>query len=276
MRNIAVLGGDKRQKYLADFLKEDGYNTIRLFDGGNAISIDSAFDTVVLPMPISRDGFTLNAPLHTDSIHLSYIFGLCSGKAVFGGGATNAIKQMAKEYDIEIQDYLSRDELGIKNGVATAEGAIAEAIFNTEHTLWGSRILIVGNGKIGKALAKILDSMGAVVSVSARKAADLAQIEANGIHSLPTAEIASVLPRCNIVFNTVPAPVLGIKELSCCRNDALIIELASAPGGIDTTTAKRLNLRVLNLPSLPGRFSPVSAAKYIEEAILNISKEVGL
>jgi len=271
---IAVLGGDRRQGCLAQMLCLEGYEAQLLFCGGNATKKEAfkalgEADAIILPLPATRDGVTLNAPNFDESILLSEILEACQDKPILSGGSWASA-------EARVINYADRGEFKIKNGLATAEGAIALAIDKTNRTLAGSRALVIGYGYIGKPLARMLDSMGSIVTASARKTTDLAYIEANGIDAVHTQNIASVIGECDIIFNTVPAPVLGKRELAYCKSEALIIELASSPGGIDTTTAGRLRLNIINAPSLPGKTAPYSAAGYIKETVLNIFKEMEL
>lgn len=137
------------------------------------------------------------------------------------------------------------------NAIPTAEGAIEIAISETPVTIHGSKCLVLGYGKIGKILTKDLYGMGAVTYAAARKYADLAMIEGHGYEPLPMSVLESRINDFDIIFNTVPALVLDDKVLSGVRKDALIIDLASKPGGVDFEAAKKYGLRVIWALSLP-------------------------
>ena len=77
----------------------------------------------------------------------------------------------------------------------------------------------------------------------------------------------------DIIFNTVPACVLDAQKLRRQSPDTLVIELASAPGGIDRATAAECGIRVIDAPSLPGKTAPKTAAEYIKEAVYNMLEE---
>ena len=74
----------------------------------------------------------------------------------------------------------------------------------------------------------------------------------------------------DIVINTVPALVLTRSELEMMKKDALIIDLASKPGGTDFEAAQRLGRRVVHALALPGRTAPITSGKIIAEAVRNI------
>ena len=71
-----------------------------------------------------------------------------------------------------------------------------------------------------------------------------------------------------LVFNTVPATVLDEQRLATLPEGAILIELASAPGGFDPAQALAHRLKVCSAPGLPGKYSPESAAAFIGQYIL--------
>ena len=56
----------------------------------------------------------------------------------------------------------------------------------------------------------------------------------------------------------------------------VMIDLASAPGGIDIHAAKEHGLKVIWALSLPGKHSPYTAGKIIAQTIIQILKEEGM
>ena len=118
------------------------------------------------------------------------------------------------------------------NDVPTCEGALQLAMEQTEHTLQGASCLVIGYGRIGALLAHKLHALDAAVTVSARSPRDFARIEADGMRALDTRSLAGRLSAFQLIFNTVPAPVLGAAELSSLSTGCLVIDLASLPGGI--------------------------------------------
>ncbi len=159
------------------------------------------------------------------------------------------------------------------NDVPTCEGAIQLAMEQTEYTLQGAACLVVGYGRIGALLARKLQALGANVTVSARSARDFARIEANGLPALDTCRLAGHLAKFQIIFNTVPAPILGAAELSELAPGCLIIDLASMPGGIDVDAKLPPSCRLLHALSLPGRVAPLTAACAIHDTIITILQE---
>ena len=161
------------------------------------------------------------------------------------------------------------------NAVPTAEGAIQIAMEELPITLHGARVLVIGYGRLGRALAPRLSALGARVSVAARKYAALAWAESFNWGTERIGQLAGWLCGYDLVVNTVPAPVLGEAELEELKPDCLVIDLASKPGGVDFAAAARLGRKVVWALSLPGKTAPVTAGRAIQTAIYNILSELG-
>ncbi len=159
------------------------------------------------------------------------------------------------------------------NDIPTCEGAIQLAMEQTAYTLQGSRCLVIGYGRIGAQLARKLRALDAQVTVSARSPRDFARIQSAGMQTLDTRSLAGQLGGFDLIFNTVPSPVLGAPELAELLPDCLVIDLASLPGGISPDTQPPPSCRVLHALSLPGRVAPLSAARAIHDTVCTILQE---
>lgn len=262
---ISVIGGDKRFLYTSKRLSDLGHTVLCAATEKPDSTLTQALkaQAIVLPMPVSRDGITLNAPLYDKSIKLCDVLSQLDGKQLLLGGITKI------DYP-NYYDYYNNEDFLYKNSAVTAEGAIQTAFNNTAYSLIGSRILVVGYGRLGKALCKRLISFECKLTASARKHSDFEQISRLGINCVNTLELESIINDFDIVFNTVPYTVLGKQVLQNAKRDALFIELASAPYGIDMQYAKEQNLCVKLEASLPSRCAPVSAGKFIADAVNDI------
>lgn len=146
----------------------------------------------------------------------------------------------------------------------------------TAFTIQGSHCLVLGCGRIGLLLAQKLHALHAKVTVSARSARDFARLSASGLRSIDTRRLTGQLSGFDIVFNTIPAPILGASELAELSAPCLLIDLASLPGGIAPDTPIPPSCRVLHALSLPGRVAPLSAARAIHDMVLTILREEGI
>ncbi|NLB28682.1 MAG: NAD(P)-binding domain-containing protein [Clostridiales bacterium] len=146
----------------------------------------------------------------------------------------------------------------------------------TAITIWGAKILVIGYGRIGKAVAARLRALGADVTVSARTPSDLAWIRVNGYTPALTGELDDTLSGYDVIVNTVPARILGEQRLSEIADTSLCLDLASKPGGIDFPAAARLGVRAMWALSLPGEVAPTTSGMIIRDTVYNILREQGV
>lgn len=284
---VSVIGGDLRQLTIASLLKAEGYHVF-LYGFDKDIRLDAlesepdrdfvmSADIIILPVPVTFDGVTINSPYSLSPMTVEeFIYGVNPSAIVFGGQIQPNLQKALEDNSIAYRDYLKREELAIRNAVPTAEGAIEIAISETPITIHRSKSLVLGYGKIGKILSRDLCGMGAQTYVEARKYADLAMIEGHGCTPLPLGELKKHINEFDIIFNTVPALMLDDEMLSRVKRDALIIDLASKPGGVDFEAAKTYGVRVIWALSLPGKTAPSTSGAIIKDTIMNIINELGV
>lgn len=282
---VSVIGGDLRQITLGHELKKEGYHVFLYgFDKyGENTNLDEEddldyilnSDIIILPVPVTFDGININSPFAEFPLSLeNFLDGINPSALIFGGQIKPNLKNALDEKRIKYCDYLLREELSVRNAVPTAEGAIKIAIEETPITIHGSKCLVMGYGRIGKILSRMLQGLGANVWVEARKYADLAMIEGHGYEPLSLNELKNYINEFDIIFNTIPALILDEKMLMHIKKDALIIDLASRPGGVDFQAAKIIGLKVIWALSLPGKVAPVSSGIIIKDTIMNIINEL--
>lgn len=274
---FVVLGGDKRSLELVRLLGVDDHNVRNLVKPNSENISFEKNEIVIGPLPFSHDNDTLNAPYYDNDLMIEDLIKLLTKDQYFFGGKINdKYLYMAKEYRINLIDYFKREEIQVLNAIPTAEGAIKVAMDNLLTTIHNSNVLILGYGRIGKALANLANNMGANTYVAARSVGDLASIENLRYYPIKLKNMDKELDQVDIIFNTIPALVLNKEYLNNLRKDTLIIDLASKPGGVDCNRARQLGLNVNHALGLPGKYAPVTAAKTIKETIYNIIDERGI
>lgn len=282
---FALCGGDERQVRLLRQLREDGHEVRALALDEAALPMGAAVcetaeeallgaDCVVLPLPASRKRGYLNSPLSAGERSLAELFASVSeGQLVCAGMADEALYSLAEKRGAVLRDYYEREELLAVNAAATAEGAVAVLLSETEGALYGRSVLITGWGRVARALAPRLNGMAMRVAVAARREADRAWIAALGYDALDIESMGENLRVFDAAVNTVPAPVLTAGVLSELKPGTLVVELASKPGGVDFDAARAFGLRAVRAPGLPAKYAPESAAAAIRRALYSIIGE---
>ncbi len=292
---LALLGGDARQCYLARELAERGYETAVWglggeLDIGNAVrcrdavsAIDSAA-AVVLPLPASLDGITVNCgDSEVDKLKLLSLLDYCE-VPIFGGRLGESFRLSASARKRRVIDYFESETLQIKNATPTAEGAIYLAMQNMKKTLSGSRAAVVGYGRIGRMLACLLAKIGASVTVAARNLRQLAEASSFGNETIRISSsyaLGGLGALCeegnfDVIFNTVPARLFDKEVIEMLPKDILLIDLASVPGGVDFAAAKERGINALWALSLPGKYAPESAGRIIADTLDELFESEGI
>ena len=275
---FALIGGDRRTAHLARLLLRDGHR-LRSFALERAelpaeVSRESCLqscvygaDCVLLPLPAERGG-RLHAPLSAEELGMpALIEALWPGQLLIGGALREETVTAALRGGLRVADLLRQPALAVGNAALTAEGAIGRLIEHSERALWSGRALVLGWGRIGRILALRLSALGAAVTVAARSARDRAMAEALGCAAADYAGLDGILGDFDFIVNTVPARVLTEGMLCLIRPDALLLELASPPGGFDRTLAQNIGLHAVAAPGLPGETAPEAAALLLRQAV---------
>ena len=157
----------------------------------------------------------------------------------------------------------------------TAEGCLALLLQLRRRTIWESDFLVLGYGRIGRAVARRLDLLGGHTTVAARNAVQRANARCAGHRAAPLDRLPVLLAKHDTVINTIPAPVLPRKMLEKLPRGALVIDLASLPGGTDFDAAEALGIRAEHALALPGKCAPDTAGALIAQTVLTILQERG-
>lgn len=259
-RRFLLTGNDLRQRYLKELLEQKGYMA-ELVQDIEKVDIGK-YDAVLLPVSDSPGCYRL---IKDKLKNHQYVFGC------------NLAEQQNREVTAsqagtgaKVIEYMQRDSVAYKNAIATAEGAVAEAIIRSTINLCGSSSLVLGYGRCGKILADRLVQMYSVVTVMERKEELRAEAQGCGCRAVRF-QIPAFLQRegrkYDFVFNTVPAMVLDSRCLKLLNRNVTIIDIASKPGGVDYEYCRVHQMNAVNALGLPGKYAPKTSAEILLEVI---------
>jgi dipicolinate synthase subunit A len=267
---VFVCGGDIRSIYIADFFKSNGY-LVKTFglekDGKESLDDVKDADIVILGLPAVTDGI-INMPLSSYRLELDRLIEMCKkGTFISGGRIRREDFCKAERCGTNLTDY-SEDELFmVENAFYTAEGAVCEIVKNTAKSLCNMKILIVGSGRISKAICTLLSSSPACLTVSARSKVKMQDFVHMGINTLWPVEDMS---EYDVIVNTVPAEILTEKSLSTIKNDTVILDLSARPGYVNKDVCHKYNINLLCLPGIPKLSAPRSAGESAARAVMRM------
>ena len=275
-RNIWLVGGDERQAVLAGLLAGDG-NKVQVYGMEQRLCCEPTLDSigqadcVILPLPAVDEKGVLHTPLSDRCLPAGeLLIRLKPGQLVLAGKASPWLKAAAESLDLVVADYFAQEELALRNAIPTAEGAIRIAMEALPITLHGARVLILGFGRLGVALGPRLRSLGAHVTVAARRREQRVSAQLLNLDSEAMDGMKEWLHSYDLVINTVPAMVLGVEELAALKEGTVVLDLASLPGGVDDESAAALHVKVIHALGLPGKEAPLTAACYLRDTVYHL------
>lgn len=273
------VGGDSRQIYMCEELSNYGkvYSIGIPVLSGNVISINSPKcmeeKADVLVLPIMKDN-SLSVQLSDKNISFEEITPyLKKGGKIFGGMLKTPQIEYFSSLGFNISDFLNREELVAKNCIPTAEGALQIAMQELGITIYSCKVLVIGYGRVGKLTAKLFKNVGGEVSVCARRKQSLVWARVDGMGAFDFTQLGENIGSFDLIINTVPALVLTGEILDRLNKNALVIDLASKPGGVDFKYASQHNKRVVWALGLPGKVAPITAGKIIGETIGELTEK---
>lgn len=281
---MAFLGGDARiievirnaldldaTVYLIGFENLD-FHTADAYKTDLTPEILQELDALVLPVTGMSDDWTVDSkysarPFALTDDDFAMLPKHCK---IFTGIARTTLAETCRRHGLPMIKLMELDEVAILNSIPSAEGAIKMAMENTDITLHGSEVAVLGFGRCGMTIARMCAGIGAKVKAGARKESDLARIREMGYQFFHLSEISSEISRTEIVFNTIPAPILTSEVLSHLQKNCVIIDIASKPGGTDFRFAEKRGIKALLAPSLPGIVAPKTAGQILAKTICRL------
>lgn len=277
--DYAVIGGDLRQVYLALELAAEhkkvccyalcqpmNHNGIQTFSSLEAAVSNSA--CIICPIPFTKDGMVLNQKAMKGTLPIKQFFKfLKPDHRLYAGCIPKDFYRTASQMNIVLFDFMKEESLSYFNSIATAEGMICEAIQNSPINLHGSKCAVFGYGKCGRTLTEKLSNLSCHVTVVSSDSKELAQAFVFADETCLIKDVSSQIGTYDFIFNTIPSVIFTMELLKKTNESVTILDIASAPGGVDFTAAKELSRNADSYPGLPGKYAPLSSAKAINSTI---------
>ncbi len=272
-RDIVIIGGDKRQKYLKEYLCEKGYDiySYGLFDwDDDTDKLKSAIgeDTVIiLPLPATRNDKTIVMPFSKREISIDRLLSfLGKDNLVFGGIIKGELLSRLRETEIPFIDYYDTEFIE-KNAVLTAFGTLKILLEHIDFALPLGKYAVTGFGRVARETTALLTALSCDVTVFARNTSQREDAMIKGCKAEHLRELPYLSHKFDILINTVPTEVIDENTIKNMNKNCKIIELASAPYGLDFDTARKHSIDVVKAFGLPGKYTPKTAGEIIGKKI---------
>jgi dipicolinate synthase subunit A len=284
---IAVIGGDARQLEIIRKLTEldaklflIGFEQLdHSFTGAVKEKIDELdfgqMDAIILPVPGTNLEGHVETIFSNEKVVLTeeMLFKTSSKCMIYSGISNSYLTGITKKANRKLIQLFERDDVAIYNSIPTVEGTIMMAIQHTDFTIHGSKIAVLGLGRVGMSVARTFHSLGAKVKVGARKSEHLARITEMALEPFHLNNLEAEVKDVDIVINTVPYLIVNATIISKMPPHTLIIDLASKPGGTDFRYAEKRGIKALLAPGLPGIVAPRTAGQILANVLSQLLQD---
>lgn len=227
-------------------------------------------DIIVTGIPISKDKKHIVANYTNLKIKLDFLQNL-KNKILISGMIPDKYEKILKENKNYVIDLLKNEDYIIFNAKITVEGIIKYLIENTKTSLFNSKILVLGYGRIGKILCNVLKSFTENIYCVTYSKEETEIARANTINVILEEDLEKFLKNFEIIINTVPKIILDSKKLNMLYKEAFVLDVASKPGGIDQDFAQKSKINYMWKLGIPSEISPIECAKKIQNEIYKIN-----
>lgn len=228
---------------------------------------DGTEKIILLPIPTSRDGIHLTG---SEKLLREVLGDVSQGELVVGYSIPDADAEYIRSRGGAVCDVARDEEFLDENSRITAIGTLEYLLTNFNLVPSDMKIGIVGYGRIGRHLARVLLFLGAKIRIYTSKNLTRVELGKCGVESRVVdyeAPMLEDLDEIDVLINTAPTP------LGACFLDGKIpkrltvIELASG-NNFDGVEG------VIKLPSIPERSYPKTAGRAYFHAIQRYVREV--
>lgn len=271
VESIFVCGGDIRSEYIKEYFALGGYCVSSYGHGKEDESFKDArrSDVVILGLPALKDGMVYMPRSDKKLEFPELLSGMKSGSFLFGGRFSPADIALASSFGITAFDYSEDEIFQTENALYTAEGALCTIIENTDISLCGMRILVLGGGRIAKALCALLANTPCTVDVYARRELQRTFFLMRGNRAV---EAVSDFSSYDVVVNTIPADIFPESVVATAKKGTLAVDLSARPGYMPKDMCEKYGLKLCYLPGIPLKSAPRSAGIAAAKAVQRICR----
>ena len=251
--NIRTYGTDERLAFCREYLLCENIRSVR--------------DIILLPIPTSRDGVTVNKTGKTPE----ELFPLPNvSSAVVGYAIPPSFREWFSSVGMTVIDVSLDDVFVEENARLTADGTVGRILTEQKAAPSELSIGIIGYGRIGKRLLNLLSFMGARITLfttrdTLRRELGMIGVYTESCRALSDASRANELSKLDVIINTAPASFMS-EEVASSLPATTVIELASGNNFPKAANA-------VHYASVPAAMYPKSAGKVLRDSVLRMLGE---
>ncbi|MBQ9792210.1 MAG: hypothetical protein IJW32_00485 [Clostridia bacterium] len=185
---------------------------------------------------------------------------------IFAGSISEEFLKVVTNKNIKYINFMIHEDFVLKNATLTAEGMLADLILNTKSSMYNQQILILGSGRVAKAVGYLFYKLGLTFDFAMRNEKEYNHTKLFARKCFLGDEYKNLLKDYDVVINTIPAVIFDKKDADKFKKDCYVFELASKQclEGVSTQ-----NFNYVLCPALPSKYTPKTAADLMIE-VLNL------
>ncbi|MGZ0085297.1 dipicolinic acid synthetase subunit A [Caldibacillus thermoamylovorans] len=285
--HVAIIGGDARQlEVIRKLVELDAKLSLVGFDqlahhftGAVKLPIDEVdfpdLDAMILPVHGTTLDGKVNSVFAQEPIPFTeeIVKRTAQRCTIYSGISNSYLDELVRKTERKHVQLFARDDVAIYNSIPTAEGAVMMVIQHTDFTIHGSRVAVLGLGRVGMTVARTFAALGAKVKVGARRSEHLARITEMGLVPFHLNDLEKEVRDIDVCINTIPHLIVTAGVIAKMPAHTLIIDLASKPGGTDFRYAEKRGVKAILAPGLPGIVAPKTAGQIIANVLAQLLYE---
>ena len=240
---------DNRNKILFELLKQE-HKHVEVFD--------------LTANKFSENDVVVFAP--SKKIDEEYVGFLPENITLIGGNYSELIRELLCRKNIKYINLMQDETFAIKNANLTCEGVLALIITHSQKSIYENSILILGAGRIAKAMSILLNKIGANYSIASFNKDSFPQNYIYSKNNYFAYDFVRDLHKFDVIINTIPAEILDENALNHIAKDAVFIETASTKCLDESKVNGRFNY--ILAPALPQKYTCQTAGKLMLDAVL--------
>ncbi len=209
---------------------------------------------ILLPIPTTRDGIYISGGVSIEEL----CGALLPGDDMVGYDLPVSLRDFAAGIGVRCYDAACDDAFVLANARLSARGALGYLLTHSERDAAELTVGVVGYGRIGAEMCRLLLLLGGRVVVLTRRRELAMELCESGINARIVGE-GTELSDLDVLINTAPARQLDPEQIP---ESVQIIDLAS--GNIFAESD-----RVVRLMSLPERYYPLTAGRLYAEGAMS-------
>ncbi|MBQ3047986.1 MAG: hypothetical protein IJD48_03115 [Clostridia bacterium] len=240
---------DRRLPYVQSLLKADGVKT-------DVFSIENL-------SKIKKEDVIVLSPAYKWNV--DEVKKLCSDITVVCGNVNDEVLNIFNTKKITYLNLMKDEDFVFKNAILTAEGMLCDLILYTKKSIFDTKILLLGGGRVSKAVGVLFNKLGLNFDISMRNNEKLIECQLVTKNLVRWTDFKNLLKNYDVVINTIPSQIFNQDDVNKFKDNCIVFELASVKC-LQNVVFERFGYVLC--PALPSKYTPQTAGELVYQYLV--------